>query len=64
MVLVFTVQTEDENIFLGLVQLLLFIPIIVGWIYLFSLAAMSTPDEPYPTFKKLLKLPKRFNKKS
>jgi len=64
MVLVFAVQADYSNIILRLIQTLLFIPIIVGWIYLFSLAAMSTPDEPYPTFKKLLKLPKRFNKKS
>ncbi len=62
MVLVFTMQTEDENILLGLIQTLLFIPIIVGWIYLFVIAIASQPDESYPTFKKFFKLPKKFFK--
>lgn len=64
MVLVFTMQTEDANIFLGLIQTLLFIPIIVGWIYLFVIAIASQPEESYPTFKKFFKLPKRLIKKS
>jgi len=55
MVLVITMQTEKATIFLGLIQTLLFIPIIVGWIYLFSIAIASQPDESYPTFKKFIK---------
>jgi hypothetical protein len=62
MMLVFTLPTEDTSIFLRPIQTLLFIPIIVGWIYLFVIAIASQPEESFPTFRKIFKLPKKLFK--
>lgn len=62
MMLVFTMPTEDASIFLRPIQTLLFIPIFIGWIYLFVIAIASQPEESFPTFKKIFKLPKKLFK--